>query len=196
MEPILKYIPLAVLFGIFLYMGVTSLFGIQLFDRILLLLMPPKYHPKEAYVTRVSEPRVTWGGVWGPPELVLLSVGAPQKASSAYSRRIISPAPPLPLPTPPGWVLDAVPTTPSPFCPRCPDPFSPDPIVLTPFVPAGEDVADAPLHPHPDPGAGAAVGGEGQPGLAGAALRPHPHRAAAPLPAAPHLPRDRAQMCT
>ncbi|XP_065712375.2 band 3 anion transport protein isoform X4 [Patagioenas fasciata] len=56
MEPILKYIPLAVLFGIFLYMGVTSLFGIQLFDRILLLLMPPKYHPSEPYVTRVK----TW----------------------------------------------------------------------------------------------------------------------------------------
>ncbi|XP_027764672.1 band 3 anion transport protein isoform X2 [Empidonax traillii] len=56
MEPILKYIPLAVLFGIFLYMGVTSLFGIQLFDRILLLLMPPKYHPDEPYVTRVK----TW----------------------------------------------------------------------------------------------------------------------------------------
>uniref|UniRef100_A0A8C0ZJ84 Solute carrier family 4 member 1 (Diego blood group) n=1 Tax=Cyanistes caeruleus TaxID=156563 RepID=A0A8C0ZJ84_CYACU len=56
MEPILKYIPLAVLFGIFLYMGVTSLFGIQLFDRILLLLKPPKYHPDEPYVTRVK----TW----------------------------------------------------------------------------------------------------------------------------------------
>ncbi|XP_050767636.1 LOW QUALITY PROTEIN: band 3 anion transport protein [Gymnogyps californianus] len=56
LEPILKYIPLAVLFGIFLYMGVTSLFGIQLFDRILLLLMPPKYHPSEPYVTRVK----TW----------------------------------------------------------------------------------------------------------------------------------------
>ncbi|KFO97596.1 Band 3 anion transport protein, partial [Calypte anna] len=56
MEPILKFIPLAVLFGIFLYMGVTSLFGIQLFDRILLLLMPPKYHPSEPYVTRVK----TW----------------------------------------------------------------------------------------------------------------------------------------
>uniref|UniRef100_A0A8C2YGD4 Anion exchange protein n=1 Tax=Coturnix japonica TaxID=93934 RepID=A0A8C2YGD4_COTJA len=56
MEPILKFIPLSVLFGIFLYMGVTSLIGIQLFDRILLLLMPPKYHPKEPYVTRVK----TW----------------------------------------------------------------------------------------------------------------------------------------
>lgn len=62
MEPILKYIPLAVLFGIFLYMGVTSLFGIQLFDRILLLLMPPKYHPREPYVTRVSEPCATCPG--------------------------------------------------------------------------------------------------------------------------------------
>uniref|UniRef100_A0A8C3RIL5 Anion exchange protein n=1 Tax=Cyanoderma ruficeps TaxID=181631 RepID=A0A8C3RIL5_9PASS len=56
MEPILKYVPLAVLFGTFLYMGVTSLFGIQLFDRILLLLKPPKYHPDEPYVTRVK----TW----------------------------------------------------------------------------------------------------------------------------------------
>uniref|UniRef100_A0A8C5UU66 Solute carrier family 4 member 1 (Diego blood group) n=1 Tax=Microcebus murinus TaxID=30608 RepID=A0A8C5UU66_MICMU len=56
MEPILSRIPLAVLFGIFLYMGVTSLSGIQLFDRILLLLKPPKYHPDVPYVKRV----VTW----------------------------------------------------------------------------------------------------------------------------------------
>ncbi|KAM4622557.1 band 3 anion transport protein isoform 2-T2 [Discoglossus pictus] len=56
MEPVLTLIPLAVLFGIFLYMGVTSLIGIQLFDRILLSLKPPKYHPKEPFVTRVK----TW----------------------------------------------------------------------------------------------------------------------------------------
>ncbi|XP_053426194.1 band 3 anion transport protein isoform X1 [Nycticebus coucang] len=56
MESILSRIPLAVLFGIFLYMGVTSLSGIQLFDRILLLLKPPKYHPDVPYVKRV----VTW----------------------------------------------------------------------------------------------------------------------------------------
>nr|AEB80408.1 SLC4A1 [Lemur catta] len=54
MEPILSRIPLAVLFGIFLYMGVTSLSGIQLFDRILLLLKPPKYHPDVPYVKRVE----------------------------------------------------------------------------------------------------------------------------------------------
>nr|XP_033773576.1 band 3 anion transport protein isoform X2 [Geotrypetes seraphini] len=56
MEPILKLIPLAVLFGIFLYMGVTSLNGIQLYDRMLLLLKPPKYHPDVPYVKRVK----TW----------------------------------------------------------------------------------------------------------------------------------------
>ncbi|XP_069490400.1 band 3 anion transport protein isoform X2 [Ambystoma mexicanum] len=56
MEPILKLIPLAVLFGIFLYMGVTSLNGIQMYDRILLTLMPPKYHPDVPFVKRVK----TW----------------------------------------------------------------------------------------------------------------------------------------
>ena len=53
MEPILKMIPMSALFGIFLYMGVTSLNGIQLWDRILLLLIPKKYHPDEPYATRV-----------------------------------------------------------------------------------------------------------------------------------------------
>ncbi|GAB1296900.1 Band 3 anion transport protein [Apodemus speciosus] len=56
MEPVLSRIPLAVLFGIFLYMGVTSLSGIQLFDRILLLFKPPKYHPDVPFVKRVK----TW----------------------------------------------------------------------------------------------------------------------------------------
>uniref|UniRef100_A0A3Q3FCB0 Anion exchange protein n=1 Tax=Labrus bergylta TaxID=56723 RepID=A0A3Q3FCB0_9LABR len=40
---LLRQIPLAVLFGIFLYMGVMSLNGIQLTERMMLLLMPPKY---------------------------------------------------------------------------------------------------------------------------------------------------------
>lgn len=56
MEPILKMIPVSALFGIFLYMGVTSLNGIQLWDRMLLLLIPKKYHPDEPYVTKVRLP--------------------------------------------------------------------------------------------------------------------------------------------
>ncbi|XP_069760820.1 band 3 anion transport protein-like isoform X2 [Narcine bancroftii] len=54
MGKVLRNIPLAALFGIFLYMGVTSLFGIQLFDRLLLLLIPPKYHPDLAYIRKVK----------------------------------------------------------------------------------------------------------------------------------------------
>ncbi|KAG7265417.1 hypothetical protein CRUP_005605 [Coryphaenoides rupestris] len=42
---------LVALFGIFLYMGITSLNGIQLWDRILLLLIPKKYHPDELPVS-------------------------------------------------------------------------------------------------------------------------------------------------
>ncbi|XP_063079216.1 solute carrier family 4 member 1a (Diego blood group) [Engraulis encrasicolus] len=53
MEPILKMIPMTALFGIFLYMGITSLNGIQLWDRILLLIVPKKYHPKLPYATMV-----------------------------------------------------------------------------------------------------------------------------------------------
>ncbi|CAB1312127.1 unnamed protein product, partial [Coregonus sp. 'balchen'] len=53
-----RMIPMTALFGIFLYMGITSLNGIQLWDRILLLLVPKKYHPNEPYATRVSTGRM------------------------------------------------------------------------------------------------------------------------------------------
>ncbi|KAM4598524.1 solute carrier family 4 member 1a (Diego blood group) isoform 1-T2 [Polymixia lowei] len=58
MEPILKMIPMTALFGIFLYMGITSLSGIQMWDRILLLIVPKKYHPADAYATRVKTLRM------------------------------------------------------------------------------------------------------------------------------------------
>lgn len=56
---LLRQIPLAVLFGIFLYMGVTSLNGIQFYERLHLLLMPPKHHPDVTYVKKV---RPGWEG--------------------------------------------------------------------------------------------------------------------------------------
>ncbi|XP_069015741.1 anion exchange protein 2b isoform X2 [Embiotoca jacksoni] len=55
---LLRQIPLAVLFGIFLYMGVMSLKGIQLTERMMLLLMPPKYHPDHSYVRKVRAVRM------------------------------------------------------------------------------------------------------------------------------------------
>ncbi|XP_060757844.1 solute carrier family 4 member 1a (Diego blood group) isoform X2 [Neoarius graeffei] len=56
MEPILKLIPTSALFGVFLYMGITSLSGVQLWDRVLLLIVPKKYHPSHPYATGVK----TW----------------------------------------------------------------------------------------------------------------------------------------
>jgi hypothetical protein len=53
LAPLLKLVPYAVLFGVFLYMGVSSMNGIQFFDRLSLLLMPVKHHPSVSYVRRV-----------------------------------------------------------------------------------------------------------------------------------------------
>lgn len=63
MGAVLRRIPLAVLFGIFLYMGVTSLSGIQLSQRLLLIFMPAKHHPEQPYVTKVRPGSTGWG--WG-----------------------------------------------------------------------------------------------------------------------------------
>ncbi|XP_063309008.1 anion exchange protein 2 isoform X1 [Pelobates fuscus] len=55
---VLRQIPLAVLFGIFLYMGITSLNGIQFYERIQLLLKPPKHHLDVIYVKKVRTLRM------------------------------------------------------------------------------------------------------------------------------------------
>ncbi|AWO96201.1 putative sodium bicarbonate cotransporter 3-like isoform 2 [Scophthalmus maximus] len=53
MTPALKFIPMPVLYGVFLYMGVSSLKGIQLFDRIKLFGMPAKHQPDLIYLRYV-----------------------------------------------------------------------------------------------------------------------------------------------
>lgn len=42
-----------VLYGVFLYMGIAALNGIQLFDRLLLLLIPMKYQPDVTFIRSV-----------------------------------------------------------------------------------------------------------------------------------------------
>uniref|UniRef100_A0A3Q2KTJ7 Anion exchange protein n=2 Tax=Equus TaxID=9789 RepID=A0A3Q2KTJ7_HORSE len=49
----LKFIPMPVLYGVFLYMGVSSLKGIQFFDRIKLFGMPAKHQPDLIYLRYV-----------------------------------------------------------------------------------------------------------------------------------------------
>ena len=58
MNFLLKLIPMPVLYGVFLYMGVASLNGIQFFDRILLFFMPKKYQPDVPYLRQVKLIRV------------------------------------------------------------------------------------------------------------------------------------------
>ena len=53
MTPMLKFIPMPVLYGIFLYMGIASLSGLQFVDRVLLLITPKKYRPDYPYVKSV-----------------------------------------------------------------------------------------------------------------------------------------------
>lgn len=49
----LKMIPVSVLFGIFLYFGIVSLSGTQLYERIKLIFIPSKYCPNVVYARGV-----------------------------------------------------------------------------------------------------------------------------------------------
>ena len=51
--PLLEYVPMAALYGIFLFMGFASLRGIQFIDRLGLLLMDAKLYPLNHYTRRV-----------------------------------------------------------------------------------------------------------------------------------------------
>ncbi|XP_067685611.1 sodium-driven chloride bicarbonate exchanger-like isoform X2 [Haliotis asinina] len=55
---ILKYIPMPVLYGVFLYMGVSSLRGMELVDRVMILFMPAKYQTDLMYLRHVRTARV------------------------------------------------------------------------------------------------------------------------------------------
>uniref|UniRef100_A0A673A5Z2 Anion exchange protein n=1 Tax=Sphaeramia orbicularis TaxID=375764 RepID=A0A673A5Z2_9TELE len=58
LAPILQYIPMPVLYGVFLYMGVASLSGIQFWERIKLYLMPLKHQPDFSFLRHVPLRRV------------------------------------------------------------------------------------------------------------------------------------------
>lgn len=56
--PVLGIIPMPVLFGVFLFMGVSSLKGLQFVERLLLLFIPRKYQPDYVYLKYVPLHRV------------------------------------------------------------------------------------------------------------------------------------------
>ncbi|XP_056435312.1 sodium-driven chloride bicarbonate exchanger-like isoform X1 [Gadus chalcogrammus] len=53
MTSVLKFIPMPVLYGVFLYMGASSLKGIQFYDRLRLFFMPAKHQPDLIYLRHV-----------------------------------------------------------------------------------------------------------------------------------------------
>ncbi|XP_071822965.1 sodium-driven chloride bicarbonate exchanger-like [Apostichopus japonicus] len=55
---ILRFVPMPVLYGVFLYMGVSSLRGVQFFHRILLYIIPTKHQPDYTYLRHVKLWRV------------------------------------------------------------------------------------------------------------------------------------------
>ncbi|KAF6780055.1 hypothetical protein AHF37_00519 [Paragonimus kellicotti] len=58
MTRLLSCIPMAVLYGIFLFMGISSLHGVQMVERIGLMFMPIKYQPDYSFLRHVSLRRV------------------------------------------------------------------------------------------------------------------------------------------
>ncbi|XP_014650891.1 PREDICTED: anion exchange protein 4 [Ceratotherium simum simum] len=58
LAPVLKFIPMPVLYGIFLYMGVAAISSIQFMKRVQLLLMPAKYQPDLLLLRHVPLNRV------------------------------------------------------------------------------------------------------------------------------------------
>ena len=56
--PLLSKIPMAVLYGLFLFMGVVSMSGNQFFERLSLWLKDPNLYPSTHYIRRVSRSRI------------------------------------------------------------------------------------------------------------------------------------------
>ncbi len=53
--PLLKVVPMAVLYGLFLYMGIVSMAGNQFFERLQLWLTDPSLYPSTHYIRRVPQ---------------------------------------------------------------------------------------------------------------------------------------------
>jgi len=84
MAPILKFVPFAVLFGVFLYMGVSGMNGVQFFDRLKLFVIPVKYHPSVSYVKKVETWRMVMFTVLQGLGLVMLWIVKSTEAALAF----------------------------------------------------------------------------------------------------------------
>ncbi|XP_013391628.2 sodium bicarbonate cotransporter 3-like [Lingula anatina] len=58
MSSFLNYIPMPILYGVFLYMGVSSLYDKEVVQRVLIMFMPQKYQPDYMFLRHVKTRRV------------------------------------------------------------------------------------------------------------------------------------------
>ncbi|XP_013922758.1 PREDICTED: sodium-driven chloride bicarbonate exchanger [Thamnophis sirtalis] len=87
---VLKFIPMPVLYGVFLYMGASSLKGIQLFDRIKLFWMPAKHQPDFIYLRHVPLRKVHLFTVIQLTCLVLLWVIKVSRAAIVFPMMVLA----------------------------------------------------------------------------------------------------------
>ncbi|KAM9334400.1 sodium-driven chloride bicarbonate exchanger-like isoform 3-T3 [Symphorus nematophorus] len=90
MTSVLKFIPMPVLYGVFLYMGASSLRGIQFFDRIKLFSMPAKHQPDFIYLRHVPLRKVHLFTIIQLSCLVLLWVIKTSKAAIVFPMMVLA----------------------------------------------------------------------------------------------------------
>ncbi|XP_067287274.1 sodium-driven chloride bicarbonate exchanger isoform X5 [Pseudorasbora parva] len=90
MTSILKHIPMPVLYGVFLYMGASSLRGIQFFDRLKLFGMPTKHQPDFIYLRHVPLRKVHLFTIIQLSCLVLLWVIKTSRAAIVFPMMVLA----------------------------------------------------------------------------------------------------------
>jgi len=58
LAPGLHLIPIPIFFGVLLYLGIVSMYGLQMVDRFVMLFMPAKHHPDVSYVRKVRTRKI------------------------------------------------------------------------------------------------------------------------------------------
>ncbi|XP_023655357.1 electroneutral sodium bicarbonate exchanger 1 isoform X4 [Paramormyrops kingsleyae] len=86
----LQFIPMPVLYGVFLYMGASSLKGIQFFDRLKLFGMPAKHQPDFIYLRHVPLRKVHLFTVTQLTCLVLLWVIKTSRAAIVFPMMVLA----------------------------------------------------------------------------------------------------------
>uniref|UniRef100_A0A671YME3 Anion exchange protein n=1 Tax=Sparus aurata TaxID=8175 RepID=A0A671YME3_SPAAU len=90
MTSVLKFIPMPVLYGVFLYMGASSLKGIQFYDRLTLFGMPAKHQPDFIYLRHVPLRKVHLFTIIQLTCLIMLWVIKTSKAAIVFPMMVLA----------------------------------------------------------------------------------------------------------